>query len=86
MATKKPVIDNLTVAVAQKEEEQEVPRARIFLPRLEDSDGRGMTVDQYEHVSISNEVMEDNTRILRGEWVDVTVPVFMNLKEKYPNL
>lgn len=91
MATKekeKPVVneekimkDNLTFAVPKPKTDDSVPRVRIILPRLED-DG-SVTVDQYEHVTIANEKGEEHTRILRGEWVDVPVPVFMALKERY---
>ena len=77
----KAMKDNLTFAVPKKKEENNVPRVRIILPRLED-DG-SVTVDQYEHVTIANEKGEEHTRILRGEWVDVPVPVFMALKERY---
>lgn len=86
MATKTTPNTNpdLTVAVpkAQKVEE---PRVRVLLPLLED-DGSGVTVDQYEHVSISNESGDNFVRVKRGEYVDVTVPVFLQLKQRYPNL
>lgn len=73
--------ENLTFAVPKPKEEDGGPRVRIILPRLED-DG-SVTVDQYEHVTIANENGEEHTRILRGEFVDVTVPVYMALKERY---
>ena len=77
----KEMEDSLTFAVPQKKEDAGGPRVRIFLPRLED-DG-SVAVDQYEHVSIANELGENHTRIHRGEWVSVTIPVYMNLKERY---
>lgn len=86
MATRKSATDDLTTAVVRKEEGYKGPRVRIFLPKLEDSGDDGLSVDQFEHVTISNEEKEEHTRILRGEWVDVPVPVFMALKEKYPKL
>ena len=62
MATRKPVIeeDTMTVAVERKDESYKGPRVRIFLPKLEDSGDAGITVDQYEHVTLSNEVKEEN--------------------------
>jgi len=39
-------------------------------------------VDQHETVIINGRV----TRIRRGEFVEVKVPVFMQLKQRYPNL
>ena len=89
MATKKEPVnfeDNLTVARPQEDNEYKGPRVRIFLPRLEDSGDQGIAVDQYEHVTISNEEREDHYKVLRGEWVDVPVPVFMALRERYPKL
>ena len=77
----KEMEDSLTFAVPKKKEDAGGPRVRIFLPRLED-DG-SVEVDQYEHVTIANEVGENHTRIHRGEWVNVTIPVYMNLKERY---
>lgn len=77
----KAMKDSLTFAVPKPKEADGGPRVRIILPRLEDDES--VTVDQYEHVTIANEKGEEHTRILRGEWVDVTVPVYMALKERY---
>lgn len=68
----------VTTPVEKKEEEQ---RVRVFLPKLED-DGSGLKVDQYEHVTINGRT----TLVKRGEYVDVTIPVFIQLKNKFPNL
>lgn len=56
------------------------PVVRIFLPLCE-ADGE-VNVDQTENVIINGVV----TQIRRGEYVDVKVPVFMQLKQRYPNL
>lgn len=87
MAAKKPVSldDNMTFVAAEKEEGYKGPMVTIFLPRLED-EGGGVKVDQYEHVTISNEEHEWTYRVLRGERVDVPVPVYVVMKEKYPDL
>ena len=88
MATKKvdELESSLTTAVPKKEEKDEGPRVRVFLPVLEDSGDGGVKVDQYEHVTIANESKEEIVYVRRGEWVDVTVPVFIALKERYPKL
>ena len=90
MAAKKeltlPVNDGLTFTVEEKKEEYTGPRVTIFLPELEDSGSEGLQVDQYEHVTIANEEKETHYRIHRGENVDVPVPVYMALKERYPKL
>ena len=57
------------------------PTVRIFLPLVEET-GTDVNVDQTENVIINGKV----TQIRRGEYVDVKVPVFMQLKQRYPNL
>ena len=57
------------------------PTVRIFLLLLEES-GADTHVDQTENVIINGKV----TQIRRGEYVDVKVPVFLQLKKRYPNL
>lgn len=77
--------DSFTTAIKREEKKDNGPRVRIFIPKLE-GDG-SVAIDQYEHVTISNEVGEPKvTRIHRGEWVDVPVNVYMQLKERYPDL
>jgi len=57
------------------------PTVRVFLPLAEET-GTEVTVDQTENVIINGKV----TQIRRGEYVDVKVPVFLQLKQRYPNL
>ena len=57
------------------------PVVRIFLPLAEENGGEGK-VDQTENVIINGKV----TQIRRGEYVDVKVPVFLQLKQRYPGL
>ena len=89
MATKKPEAemfdDQLTFVEEEKKPEYKGPMVDIFIPRLEEA-GNGMKVDQYEHVTIANEKKETCWRVLRGERVEVPVPVYLVLKERYPNL
>jgi len=83
MATK---MDNLTTAVPKKEEQADDLRVSVFLPELESSESEGLQVDQYEHVTLANERGEKIYYVKRGEHVDVPVPVYIALKEKYPKL
>lgn len=80
-----PAEESMTVAVERKDESYKGPTVRVFLPELE-SGGNGITADQYEHVTIANEKKEDTYYIHRGESVEVPVPVFMVLKQRYPKL
>lgn len=88
MAAKKQEVfdDGLTVVAQEKEEGYKGPMVTVFLPALEDSGVEGIKVDQYEHVTIANEEKETCYKVLRGEPVEVPVPVFVALKAKYPKL
>ena len=78
--------DPLTTIEAPKEEGPKWPMVPVFIPALEDSGSSGLKVDQYEHVTIANEEKEDIWHVLRGEYVDVPVPVYIILKQKYPKI
>ena len=86
MAAKTKVEDSLTIQAAPVEEAAKQTMVRIFLPKLEDSGDSGLSVDQYEHVTISNEEKDQTYYIHRGEWVEVPVNVYIILKAKYPDL
>lgn len=55
-------------------------RPRIYLPMLEEQGG--VKVDQYEHVTVNG----NTTLIRRGEYVDVTPEVYIQLKNRFPNI
>ena len=74
-------VDTLTVETPVQETVADEPRVRVYLPLLE-SEGAGVHIDQYEHVTVNGET----TLVRRGEYVDVTVPVFIQLKNKSPHL
>ena len=74
-------VDTLTVETPVQETVADEPRVRVYLPLLE-SEGAGVHIDQYEHVTVNGET----TLVRRGEYVDVTVPVFIQLKDKFPHL
>ena len=88
MATKKEevVVSPLTIQSVAKESDYKGPYVDVFLPALEDSGDGGLKVDQYEHVTIANEQKETCWKVLRGETVEVPVPVFLQLKQKYPKI
>jgi len=88
MATKKEemVNDVLTTVTEEKKPDYNGPYVEVFLPALEENGQGGMKVDQYEHVTIANENKETCYKVLRGERVEVPVPVFIALKERYPKL
>jgi len=73
--------DGISVTTEVVEKKDTIPRVRVILPELEEA-GTGLKTDPYEHVTINGET----TLVRRGEYVDVTVPVFMQLRNKYPKL
>lgn len=81
MATKK--VDSITTILPENEAHSAVedPTVRIFLPLMNDQ-GSDVAIDQTENVTINGKV----TQIKRGEYVDVKVPVFLQLKQRYPNI
>ena len=88
MATTKKELnleDQLTMTSEEKDESWKGPTVRIFIPELE-SNNNGMKVDQYEHVTIANQEKEDIYYVRRGEWMEVPVPVFLQLRERYPKI
>jgi len=78
--------DPLTITAAKKEEGYTGPMVEVFIPAMEDTGSGGLKVDQYEHVTIANEQKETCYKVLRGERVEVPVPVFLALKERYPKI
>lgn len=78
--------DGLTFQAEPAKKKYNGPMVTVTLPALEDSGSAGIKVDQYEHVTISNEMKEEKYYVLRGEPVEVPVPVFIALKERYPKL
>ena len=78
MAPKKP--DSLTAVTSATKETDNTPRVRVFIPEHQSSSD--VAIDPYEHVTIKGET----TLVRRGEWVSVTVPVFLQLRNRYPKL
>lgn len=76
----------LTIFTPEKKPDYTGPLVDIFLPELEGGGDGGAKVDQYEHVTIANGETETLYRVHRGEHVQVPVPVFVILKEKYPKI
>lgn len=72
--------DMLTAAIPISKEKDNTPRVRIFIPPREDHPD--LKVDQYEHVTIDGKT----TLVKRGEHVEVTVPVYLQLRNRFPHL
>ena len=88
MATaKKPeVTEDITIAIPKPEKKPDEVRVRIKLPLREEDQSGGLNIDHFEHVTIANEHGETCYRIKRGEYVDVTIPVFEQLRNRYPDI
>ena len=74
--------DGVSIKNAPAAKKDNVTTVRVFLPLLEESAQADAKVDQTETVLVNGVA----TQIRRGEYVDVKVPVFLQLKNKYPNL
>lgn len=85
-AVKEKPVENISFTVPPAPEKPQEVRVRIMLPKREEDDSPGVNVDQFEHVTISNEVGEQTIYVKRGEYVDVTIPVFTLLRQRYPNI
>ena len=73
-------IDEITVSTPIAEKHSEI-RVSVFIPRTAD-DESGEKVDPFERVTVNGE----GTIIKRGERVEVTIPVFVQLRNKFPNI
>ena len=73
--------DELAVSTPVKKS-RNTQRVRVYIPKREDEEGSNVKIDPYEHVTINGRT----TLIRRGEYVDVTIPVYIQLKNKYPNI
>lgn len=74
-------VDELAVSTPVKKKNN-VQRVRVFIPKREEEEGSDVKVDPYEHVTINGKT----TLVRRGEYVDVPVPVYIQLKNKFPNI
>ncbi len=84
VAENAPVVldDGLTVMTPIVEKKDDEPRVWVRIPPAPEAEA-GVQVDPYEHVTING---KPPVYVKRGELVHVTVPVFMQLRNKYPNL
>ena len=81
MATKKTLDTTISTEVAEKLPEMPTAKVTVFIPVADDTDS-GAKVDQNEYVTINGKT----TKVPRGEHVEVSVPVFIQLRNRYPNL
>lgn len=76
------VNDDITVAIPKKAVAKKETRVRVYIPMPPESES-GLKVDPYEHVTING---QPPVLIKRGEYVDVTVPVYLQLRNRYPKI
>lgn len=74
--------DTITAAVPVETKNDNVPRVKVFIPEAPGIDDGDIKVDHYEHVTVDGVT----TLVRRGEHVEVPVPVFLQLRNKYPKL
>lgn len=88
MATNKKVeeTESITMHAPVQAAKPKETRVLIKLPLREDDNTPGLTVDQFEHVTISNEQGENTVYIKRGVPVEVTIPVYTLLKQRFPDI
>ena len=78
--------DGITVATPVEQPKDDVIRVKVMIPLPPDAEA-GMKSDPYEHVTITNrDGAENRYYVKRGEWVDVPIPVFEQLRLRYPKL
>lgn len=73
--------DGISAVIEPKEDRKGETTVTVFIPLLEDQ-GSDLTVDQTVNVTINGKV----TQIRRGEYVNVKVPVFIQLRNQFPIL
>ena len=74
--------DGVSVRNAPEPKKDTATTVRVFLPLLDESASGDTKVDQTETVVINGIA----TQIRRGEYVDVKVPVYLQLRNKFPKL
>ena len=74
--------DGITASVENEVKDEEVPKVQVFIPMGPEAES-GMKADPYEHVTINGALPY---YIRKGEYVEVPVPVFLQLRNKYPNI
>lgn len=78
MATKNTIDNSISVEVEAKKPVDPMTKVSVYIPMTEE--GEGAKVDQNEYVTVNG----STTKVPRGQWVDVTVPVFVQLRNRYP--
>lgn len=75
--------DGITAVTPIETSSMEVPRVTVFIPLPPEAEDGSLKVDPYEHVTING---EKPIYVKRGEPVDVTIPVYLQLRNRYPRL
>lgn len=82
-ATGRVASDGITSITPVMQEHGNVPRVTVFIPLPPEAEDESLKVDPYEHVTING---QKPVYVKRGEPVEVTVPVYLQLRNRYPRL
>jgi len=86
MAKKEDVIiepiDELTSVTPIVHKKDNIPRVPVYIPNREEDSDKNVKIDPYEHVTINGVT----TLVKRGVHVEVPVPVYIQLKNKFPGI
>jgi len=74
--------DGITAVTPIEEKVDNTPRVRVLIP-FPEADDTSLKLDPYEHVTING---EKPIYVKKGEYVDVPVPVYLQLRNRYPNI
>lgn len=83
MATKKENALDTTISapVAKQAVASNTTKVTVLIPVKEEADNN-VAVDQNDYVTVNGKT----TKVPRGEYVEVSVPVFLQLRNRYPNI
>ncbi len=75
--------DGITSVTPVEQPNNDVPRVLVNIPVPLDAEDKSVKIDPYEHVTING---QKPVYVKRGEPVEVTIPVYLQLRNKYPRL
>lgn len=78
--TNKKIDSSISTEVVKKKAAEAQAKVLVFIPMNQEGDST--KEDQNEYVTVNGKT----TKVPRGEHVEVSVPVFVQLRNRYPNL
>lgn len=78
--TNKKIDSSISTEVVNKKAAEAQAKVFVFIPLNQEGDSA--KEDQNEYVTVNGKT----TKVPRGEHVEVSVPVFIQLRNRYPNL